>query len=141
MISVEAERQLVTCIEAEPGFLECHNLYGDMLRKTKRLESAGEIYRRALDRWPRDGELLVSYAVLLQQRGQVEGALSMLKDLTREQPDFARGHWHLACMLYESGGDRAIALREAHSALRLDPYIWNGRKLLEMLGEVQTPNF
>jgi len=135
-----AERALVTCIEAEPGFLECHNLYGDLLRKTERSESAREVYRRALDRWSSDGELLVSYALLLQQVGQVEAALKVLEDLTREQPDFARGHWHLAGMIYESGGDRAIALREAQSALRLDSLIWNGKGFLEILGDAQTPS-
>lgn len=136
----EAERELMTCIEQEPNFLECYNLYGDMLRKTGRPERAGEIYRRALDRWPKDGELLVSYAFFLQQSGQVDAALKMLENLTHEQPDFARGHWHLAGMLHESGGDRAIALQEAQTALRLDPNIWNGRKLLEMLSDAQTPN-
>lgn len=135
-----AERELMTCIEAEPDFLECYNLYGDMLRKTARLERAKEVYQRALDQWPRDGELLVSYALLLQQSGQVEAALKVLEDLTREQPGFARGHWHLAGMLYESGGDRAIALREAQSALRLDPLIWNGQKLLEILRNAPTPH-
>lgn len=130
-----SERELVTCIEADPAFLECYNLYGDLLRKTERPAIAGEVYRHALDRWPRDGELLVSYALLLQQSGQVEAALVVLKDLTREQPGFARGHWHLASMLYESGGDRAIALQEAQSALRIDPLIWNGKKLLELLGD------
>jgi tetratricopeptide (TPR) repeat protein len=135
-----AERELLACIESDPGFLECYNLYGDLLRKTERLEKAKEVYRRALDRWPRDGELLVSHALLLQQGGQVEAALKVLEDLTRVRPDFARGHWHLACIEYESGGDRAIALREAKAALALDPLIWNGRKLLEMLGEGQAPN-
>ena len=133
-----AERELITCIDEQPGFLECYNLYGDMLRKTGRPEKAREIYRRALDRWPRDGELLVSNALLLQQVGQVAAALEVLKSLTHEQPGFARGHWHLAVMLYESGGNREIALREAKSALKLDPLIWNGGKLLEMLGKAQT---
>jgi tetratricopeptide (TPR) repeat protein len=135
-----AERELVTCIEAEPNFLECYNLYGDMLRKSERPEKAKEVYQRALDRWPRDGELLVSYALLLQQSGQVEAAIKVLEDLAREQPGFARGHWHLAGMLYESGGDRPTALREAQSALRLDPLIWNGKKLLETLDDAQTPD-
>jgi tetratricopeptide (TPR) repeat protein len=134
-----SERVLATCIEAEPGFLECYNLYGDMLRKTGRPEEAGKIYRRALDRWPGDGELRVSHALLLQESGQVEAALEALSDLTREQPRFAKGHWHLAGMLYESGGYRTLALQEAQAALRLDPLIWNGKKLLELLGDAETP--
>ena len=73
-----AERALVTCIEAEPGFLECHNLYGDLLRKTERSESAREVYRRALDRWSSDGELFVSLraapAASRPSRGSAESA-------------------------------------------------------------------
>lgn len=135
-----AEHELVSCIDEQPGFLECYNLYGDMLRKTGRPERAGEIYRRALARWPKDGELLIGNALVLQQVGQFDAALEALERLTHEQPAFARGHWHLAVMLHESGVNRATALREAQSALKLDPLIWNGRKLLEMLGDAQTPD-
>src|SRR5262245_18276204 len=91
------------------------------------------MYGRALDRWPNDGELLVSQALVLQESGQLEAGLEVLRDLTHEQPGFARGHWHLAGMLYESGGDRTLALDEAQTALRLDPLIWNGKKHLESL--------
>jgi len=128
-----AERELVTCIDEYPAFLECHNLYGDLLRKTQRAELAGAVYRRALEHWPADGELLVSYALFLQETGQVDQGLTVLKDLVRRQPRFPRGHWHLAVMLYESGGDRAIAMHETQRALELDPLIWNGKKLLETL--------
>jgi len=133
-----AEQALVSCIEADPGFLECYNVYGDLLRKTERPEKAGDVYRRALHRWLRDGELLVSNALLLQQVGQVDAALKVLEELTREQPDFARGHWHLAGMLYETGGDRARALREAQLALSLDPMIWNGKEFLEILKDARN---
>lgn len=132
-----AQRELEACIAANPDFLECYNLYGDTLRKTGQLEKAGNVYRRGLKRWPKDGELLTSNALLLQQEGQLDAALKVLRDLTRDQPGFARGHWHLASMLYETGGDRAIARREVHAALRLDPLIWHGKMLLDLLGERQ----
>lgn len=135
-----SERELAACIEAQPDFLECYNIYGDLLRKSERPKKAGEIYRQALNRWPGDGELRVSYAMYLQESGQVEAALEVLSDLTREQPGYARGHWHLATMLYESGGDRTLALHEAKWALRLDPLIWNAKKFLELLGDAETPD-
>jgi len=131
---VGAERELSRCIAEFPSFLECYNLYGDLLRKTKRQEEAAVIYLRGLKRWPTDGELLVSFALHLQETNRVEQAIKVLKDLTRDQPQFARGHWHLASLLYESGGDRARAMVEAQRALELDPLIWNGQKLLELLG-------
>lgn len=128
-----AERELAACVDEHPAFIECYNLYGDHLRKTGRREQAGAIYRRAMQRWPGDGELLVSYALLLQETGNAAQALTLLNSLTQAQPSFARGHWHLAVMLYETGGDRARALDEAKHALALDPLIWNGEKLLEKL--------
>ena len=133
-----AERELATCIDEHPDFIECYNLYGDHLRKTKRMERAGNVYLQALQRWPNDGELLVSYALLLQEMGKEAQALSVLEELTRSQPRFARGHWHLAVMVYESSRDGAVALREAKLALELDPLIWNGRRFLEMLSDVPT---
>ena len=127
---VGAERELTRCIDASPGFLECYNLYGDLLRKTERADQAAGVYQRALQRWPTDGELLISHALNLEETGHTDQAVEVLERLVREQPDFARGHWHLAVLIYESGGDRALALREAQRALELDPLIWNGNKLL-----------
>jgi tetratricopeptide (TPR) repeat protein len=131
-----AERELATCVGEYPDFIECYNLYGDLLRKTGREEQAGDVYRQAMQRWPRDGELIVSYALLLQGTGKADQAVALLEKLILEQPGFARGHWHLAVMRYESGGDRASALREANRALELDPLIWNGKKFLDILGGV-----
>jgi len=133
--AASAERELAACVEEQPDFIECHNLYGDHLRKTGRTEMARNVYQDAMLRWPRDGELVVSYALLWQETREVPRALRLLEELTRRQPSFARGHWHLAVMLYETGGDRSRALREAMLALELDPLIWNGEKLLEMLGD------
>jgi tetratricopeptide (TPR) repeat protein len=131
-----AERELSTCIAEHPEFIECYNLYGDHLRKTGRTEKAQNVYREAMRRWPNDGELLVSYALLLQETREAARALDLLQELTRRQPRFARGHWHLAVMLYETGGDRSLAVREAMLALELDPLIWNGTRFMEMLSDV-----
>jgi tetratricopeptide (TPR) repeat protein len=131
-----AERELTTCIDEHPAFIECYNLYGDHLRKTERQEQAGDIYMRAMHQWAGDGELIVSYALLLQETGGVPQALTLLDRLTQTQPNFARGHWHRAVMLYETEGDRALALHEAKRALALDPLIWNGAQFLEMLDRV-----
>lgn len=128
-----AEDELMRCIAEHPDFLECYNLYGDLLRKTGREEEAGAVYRRALKRWPTDGELLVSYSLYLQETGQVAMAIAVLTNLTRQQPSYARGHWHLAVMLYQAGGDLGLVRREADRALALDPLIWNGKRLLKLL--------
>jgi tetratricopeptide (TPR) repeat protein len=131
----EAELQLRRCIDDTPEFLECHNVYGDLLRKAGRPADAENVYLNALTRWPSDGELRISYALQLQEVGEAERGLEMLRTLVSEQPDFARGHWHLATMLYETEGDRAGARRAAIRALELDPLIWNGERFLSLLGE------
>jgi tetratricopeptide (TPR) repeat protein len=133
--SSNAERSLAQCVDDSPGFLECYNLYGDLLRKTGRTEQAHSVYQSALARWPQDGELRVSLALLLQETGQSQAALELLDDLVQEQPVFARGHWHLATLLYETGGNVSRARAAAKRALDLDPLIWNGTALLRLLEE------
>jgi Flp pilus assembly protein TadD len=124
-----AEARLRRCIANEPDFPECHNLLGDLLRKTDRAEQAGSVYQEGLSRWPENGELHVSYALYLQETGRVEQALESLRKLVTEQPHYSRAHWHLAVMLYEEG--RSDEAREhAVRALELDPEIWNGELLL-----------
>jgi tetratricopeptide (TPR) repeat protein len=129
----DAENALRQCLRDTPEFLECHNLYGDLLRKTGRPERAGEVYRSAIERWPNDGELQVSLALQLQETGASDQGVEILEALTETQPNFPRGHWHRATMLYETGGDRARAREAAVRALELDPLIWNGSLLLRLL--------
>lgn len=128
-----AEARLRRCIANEPDFPECHNLLGDLLRKTSRAEQAGSVYQAGLARWPENGELHISHALYLQETGRVEQALESLRKLATEQPKYPRAHWHLAVMLYEEG--RSDEAREhAVRALELDPEIWNGELfLLELL--------
>lgn len=133
--SVQAERQLAACVIENPGFLECQNLYGDLLRKSGRLDEAKIVYIDALDRWPDDGELLISLALLHQENGNPEKGLAILRTLVADQPRFARGHWHLATMLYESDGDRVETRRHAEQALKLDSLIWGGQRFLQMLDD------
>jgi len=130
---IAAELQLRQCIEEEPLFIECHNLYGDHLRKTGRLKEAERVYIEATDRWPNDGELRVSYALLLQETDRIEDAQVVLRNLVDERPDFPRGHWHLATFLFETNGNLDEARIEAEIALELDPLIWNGQRFLGLL--------
>lgn len=130
-----AERQLTACIAETPEFLECQNLYGDLLRKSGRLDAASAVYLDALSRWPDDGELLVSLALLHQENGDPEKGIAILRALVSEQPDFARGKWHLATMLYESDGDLTEARLYAEEALETDALILNGQLFLQMLDD------
>ena len=115
---------------ATPTLADCRNLYGDLLRKTGRAEQAGDIYLEGLQRWPENGELHVSYALYLQETGRAPEAIDYLREFVAKQPGFPRGHWHLAVMLYEEGGDLDDAREHAVKALEMDPKIWNGEKLL-----------
>ena len=133
----QAELQLQQCIDETPEFLECHNLYGDLLRKTGRPNQAETVYLDALQQWPNDGELLVSYALLLQETGRVEAASMVLRKLIEEQPEFPRGYWHLATLLYETRADLVEARQMATRALDLDPLIWNGEYFLRLLDEAE----
>jgi len=128
-----AADELNACIRETPGFLECYNLLGDLFRKSRRHAAAERIYRTGLSRWPNDGELLVSHALLLEAEGQPKKGIETLERLVAEQPAFPRGHWHLAVMIYDSGGDRNLVRMEAERALSLDPLIWHGREWMRIL--------
>lgn len=128
-----AEIELRSCILEHPAFLECYNLYGVLLRKTGRLEQAGPVYLRGLQRQPNDGRLIIGYAIYLEQSGRFKEAVRVLQNLVREDPSFARAHWHLATTLFETGGDLVLARQEAVKALELDPLIWNGDRFLKMI--------
>lgn len=131
---IAAELQLRQCIEEAPTFIECHNnLYGDYLRKAERPREAERVYLEAIDRWPDDGELRVSHALLLQETDRIEDAEAVLRKLVDERADFPRGRWHLATFLFETNGDLDEARIEARIALELDPLIWNGQRFLRSL--------
>lgn len=123
---------------SDPVLRECHNLYGDLLRKTGRPEQARGIYLQGLERWPDNGELHVSYALYLQETGRADEAIQYLREFVADQPRFPRGHWHLAVMLYEEGGDPDEAREHAVKALEMDPKIWNGERLLLELLRVEA---
>ncbi len=128
-----ATNELRACLRDSPKFLECYNLLGDLLRKSKQFSEADHVYLRGLSRWPRDGELLISYALSLEAQGFGTKGLEILTRLVSEQPSFARGYWHLAAMTYETGGDKARARAEAESALSIDPLIWHGQDFLNIV--------
>jgi tetratricopeptide (TPR) repeat protein len=128
-----AEMELQSCIAEHPAFLECYNLYGVLLRKTGRLEEAGPVYLRGLQRQPSDGRLIIGYAIYLEESGRFKEAVRVLQNLVKESPSFARAHWHLATTLFDTGGDLVLARQEAVKALALDPLIWSGDRFLKII--------
>jgi Tfp pilus assembly protein PilF len=69
----------------------------------------------------------------LQSLGQIDAARALLEQLIAAQPEYPRGHWHLAVLLWQTGGDLKLALVEAKRALSLDPLIYKGTQFLEIL--------
>jgi tetratricopeptide (TPR) repeat protein len=128
-----AANELRACLRESPGFLECYNLLGDLLRKSRQFAAADHVYLGGLSRWPKDGELLISYALSVEEQGYATKGIEILNRLVSEQPSFPRGHWHLAVMMYETGGDRARVRTEAERALSIDPLIWHGQDFLNIL--------
>jgi Flp pilus assembly protein TadD len=91
------------------------------------------VYLRGLQRQPNDGRLIIGYAIYLEQSGRFKEAVRVLKNLVRENPSFARAHWHLATTLFDTGGDLVLTRQEAVKALELDPLIWNGDRFLKII--------
>ena len=129
----KAEEVLASCVTDYPLFLECQNLFGDLLRKQGRVDEAKSVYLAALRRWPEDGELQISLALLHSENGSPDEGLAILRSLVSRQPNFARGRWHLATALFEINNDSDEARIHAERALSIDPLIWNGERFLRML--------
>lgn len=97
-----------------------------MLRELKRHAEAYEVYGRALERWPRDLDLLYEQAMVAEKMNRLQDMERLLRRVMELKPDHAHAHNALGYSL----ADRGTRLQEARAlivrALELlpgDPFI------------------
>lgn len=82
--------------------LQAHRLLGFALHRQGRSEDAVEAYRKATAYWPRDAELLVNFANILQERGLHAEAAPLLRTVCELRPHEARWWIKFAQSCYET---------------------------------------
>lgn len=97
-----------------------------LLRDLKRHAEAYEAYERAVQRWPRDLDLLYEQAMVAEKANRMQDMERLLRRVIELKPDHAHAHNALGYSL----ADRGVRLREARElivkALELmpgDPFI------------------
>jgi len=109
--AVAAQRDLVA---EQPGSAGALNDLANLLVET------GEAYRRAIEIEPSRPEPPFNLALLLTANDHPRQASRLLKELLKEHPDHAWGHYQLGT-LRQARGSRTRALRSYREAFRLDP--------------------
>lgn len=88
------------------------------LQETGQQDTAAAGFDAALQRWPHDVSLLMGAGNLRYALDDKDAALSLFRQVTELQPDFAPAHNNLAQMLFERG-EFTAALEHAQRAVSL----------------------
>lgn len=123
----DAEQQCFRALQLDPGQPEALVAWGNVLRKTGRLEEAGEAFARVLAEHPRHTDALLGRAELALARFRAEGepararhAVAYARSAVEAEPDFWKAPYVLGRMLYFTD-DVAGAVAAVEAAKALDP--------------------
>ena len=116
----EARRLAAPGAELPPDRDEAARDVGAALLALGREADAEPLLRRLLGKGSQDAQLMVAVATCMRSRGQVEGAVTMLRAARAARPDYLYGALDLAVALLELGrGPEAVG--PAREAVQLDP--------------------
>jgi tetratricopeptide (TPR) repeat protein len=83
----EAEADLKEGLQLQPASINLLLNYGNLLRRTKRLEDASKIYLKALELDPGNPSALESLGYLARETSDIEAAGKYFEELSRIEPD------------------------------------------------------
>lgn len=97
-----------------------HNLLGDVMAASNRLDAARVQYEKALAIWPQYPEAHNNLGMVLAKCGQIQEAMDHYVEALKLKPSLAMAHVNLAALFAEQGN---LEKAEFHyrEALRLDP--------------------
>jgi tetratricopeptide (TPR) repeat protein len=123
----DAEQQCFRALQLDPGRPEALVAWGNVLRKTGRLDQASEAFARVLAEDPRHTDALLGLAELALARFRAEGdpalaqeAVAHARSAAEAEPDFWKAPYVLGRMLYFTD-DVAGAVAAVEAAKELDP--------------------
>jgi superkiller protein 3 len=121
-------------LEVDPRFDLAYINQGNGLAGLRRLDEAEAAYRKAAEISPQDPLPVYSLAVLAEDRGEIERALSYYEQSVKLDERFEYGHFSMAAMLANLGRfEEAIA--ELEVVLKLNPDALDARQMLEQIEE------
>lgn len=123
----DAESQCFRALQLDPANVEALSAWGDLLRKTGRLDKAAEAYTRALAQAPRHIDALLGRAELdlaryrrTRDESYAQAAVDTARAAVAAAPDFWKAPYVLGRMLYYTG-DVDGAVNALNDAKALDP--------------------
>jgi tetratricopeptide (TPR) repeat protein len=123
----DAEQQCFRALQLDPAQPEALVAWGNVLRKTGRLDEADEAFGRVLAEHPQHTDALLGRAELALERFRVEGdparareAVAHARSAVEVEPDFWKAPYVLGRMLYFTD-DVAGAVAAVEAAKALDP--------------------
>ena len=123
-----AQPDLRATIESQPTYLPARNLLAEALFKTGEPEKAGEEYEAILRIEPHNASALVGLSRIKLQRGDDEGAVTLLREAVAHHPDSTSAASLLAQIQGRRGfADEAAAMtalsQQVHEPVPPDPWM------------------
>jgi predicted TPR repeat methyltransferase len=113
-------RLLTQSIESEPLNARVWNALGSMFIAADKPEEARRAYQQSTEVAPDVAEGWYNLAICLRNEGDVDGALTRLRESLRCDPDYSRAYEALAMLLYQLGR-QAEAARVYGDWIQRDP--------------------
>jgi tetratricopeptide (TPR) repeat protein len=99
------------------------------------LDQALTMAQRAKQAYPQDSNIADTLGWIYIKKNLSDSAISIFKDLVRQEPDRSTFHYHLAMALAQKG-DKASARKELEAALKKQPVKDEELKIRELLQKV-----
>lgn len=99
------------------------------------LDQALTMAQRAKQAFPQDSNIADTLGWIYIKKNLSDSAISIFKDLVRQEPDRSTFHYHLAMALAQKG-DKASAKKELEAALKKQPVKDEEQKIRELLQKV-----
>jgi tetratricopeptide (TPR) repeat protein len=99
------------------------------------LDQALTMAQRAKQAFPQDSNIADTLGWIYIKKNLSDSAISIFKDLVRQEPDRSTFHYHLAMALAQKG-DKASAKKELEAALKKQPAKDEEQKIRELLQKV-----
>ncbi len=127
-------------IALDDDFFAAYNLLAITLYEDGKREEAAAIFNKLASKNSNDPMLQLDYGNFLIQIGDdEEEGLSIIKQVLKEDNNYARGHYYLSDYFFKKGNSQA-ALKEVQTAVELNPLDYDSQRLLGSIYGFQGKN-
>ena len=122
--SDEAMMEFRQALNLDNNFVQCRNDYGlYLLRNKNETENAMREWKKCAQIDPQYPFPYYNMALVLHEKGDLEGAIENFETVTRLKPNFAEAHRELGLCIFEraQGGDLETAVKALEKSAKLAP--------------------